>query len=54
MKKTSEECYLGYHNSQKTKEGVSDGKGTQVRAQMINKCRMKMVQREIYKMKDPP
>ena len=33
---------------------VSDGMSTQVRAQMINKCRMKMVQREIYKVKDPP
>ena len=33
---------------------VSDGTSTQVKAQMINKCRMKMVQREIYKMKDPP
>ena len=33
---------------------VSDGTGTQVRAQMINKCRMKMIQRELYNMKDPP
>ena len=33
---------------------VSDGTGTQVRAQMINKWRMKMVQMEIYKVKGPP
>ena len=33
---------------------VSDGIGTQVRAQMINKCRIKMIQRELYNMKDPP
>ena len=33
---------------------VSDGTGTQVKAQMINKCRMKIVQREIYNVKDPP
>ena len=33
---------------------VSDGIGTQVRTQMINKCRMKIVQRKIYNVKDPP
>jgi len=33
---------------------VSDGTDTQVKAQMINKCRMKIVQREIYNVKDPP
>ena len=33
---------------------VSDGTGTQVKAQMINKYRMKMVQRDIYNVKDPP
>ena len=33
---------------------VSDGIGTQVRAQIINKCRIKMVQREIYNVRDPP
>ena len=35
-------------------EKVSDGIGTQVRAQMINKCRIKMAQREIYNIRDPP
>ena len=35
-------------------ERVSDGTGTQVRAQMINKCRIKMAQREIYNIRDPP
>ena len=33
---------------------VSDGTGTQVRAQTINKCRIKMVQRELYNVRDPP
>ena len=33
---------------------VFDGTGTQVRAQMTNKCRIKMVQREIYNVRDPP
>ena len=32
---------------------VSDGTGTQVRAQMINKCKIKMVQRGLYNVKDP-
>ena len=34
-------------------ERVSDRIGTQVRAQMINKCKIKMAQREIYNVKDP-
>ena len=34
-------------------ERVSDGISTQVRAQMINKCRIKMAQREIYNVRDP-
>ena len=33
---------------------VSDGTVTQVRAQMINTSRIKMVQRELYNVKDPP
>ena len=33
-------------------ERVSDGTGTKVRAQMINKCRIKMVQRELYNIRD--
>ena len=33
---------------------VSDGTSTQVRAQMINKCRIKMVQGELYNVRDPP
>ena len=32
-------------------ERVSDGTGTQVRARIINKCRMKMVRRRIYNVK---
>jgi len=33
---------------------VSDGTGTQVKTQMINKCRIKMVLREIYNVRDLP
>ena len=37
----------------KKSERVSDGIGIQVAAQMINKCRIKMFQRELYNVKDP-
>ena len=33
---------------------VSDGTSTQVIAQMINKCRIKMVQEELYNVRDLP
>ena len=33
---------------------VSDGTGTQVRAQITNKCRIKMVQRGLYNVWDLP
>ena len=33
---------------------VFDGTGTHVRAQMINKCRIKMIQRELYNVRDLP
>ena len=32
---------------------VSDGTDTQVRGQMINKCRIKMIPRELYNVRDP-
>ena len=35
-------------------ERVSDETDTQVRAQMINKYRIKIVQRELYNVKNPP
>ena len=35
-------------------ERVSDGIVTQVRDQMINKCRIKMTQKEVYNVRDPP
>ena len=35
-------------------ERVSDGTSTQVVAQMINKCRIKIVQKELYNVRDPP
>ena len=38
----------------KKPERVFDGTGTQVRAQMINKCRVKIAQRELYNVIDPP
>ena len=31
-----------------------DGTSTQVRAQMMNKYRVKMIQRELYNVRDPP
>ena len=33
---------------------VSDGIGTQVRVQMINKCGIKMTQKGLYNGRDPP
>ena len=33
---------------------VSDGTGTQVRAQMVNKYRIKMIQKELYDVRGPP
>ena len=33
---------------------VSNGTSTQVKAQMINKCRIKMVQRKLYNIRDSP
>ena len=32
---------------------VSDGIGTQVKSQMINKCKVKMIQRELYNVNNP-
>ena len=34
-------------------ERVSDGTSTQVVAQMTNKCRIKIVQQELYNVRDP-
>ena len=33
---------------------VFDGTGTHMRAQMINKCRIKIIQKELYNVGDPP
>ena len=38
----------------KKPEKVSDGTDTQVRAQMINKHRIKMAKRELYNVRDSP
>ena len=35
-------------------KNVSDGTSTQVIAQMINKCKIKMVQEELYNVRDLP
>ena len=35
-------------------ERVSDGTDTEVGAQMINKCKIRMTQRELYNRRDPP
>ena len=35
-------------------ERVSDGTDTQVQAQIINKCKIKMAQRKLYNVRDPP
>ena len=35
-------------------ERVSDGTDTQVKAQIINKCKIKMAQRKLYNVRDPP
>jgi len=33
---------------------VSNETGTQVKAQIINKCRIKIFQNELYNVRDPP
>ena len=38
----------------KKSERVSDGTSTQVVAQIINKCKIKIVQIELYNRRDPP
>ena len=35
-------------------EEMSDGIGTQVKAQMIDKCKMKIILRELYNVRDLP
>ena len=35
-------------------KGVFDGMDTQVGTQMINKCRIKMIQKKLYNVRDPP
>ena len=40
--------------TQRMSERVFDGTSTQVVAQMINKCRIKMVQEELYNVRDAP
>ena len=41
VERTGEQYYLGHYNSQKVGE-MSDGMGTQVKVQMINKCKVLM------------
>ena len=35
-------------------KGVSDGMGTQVRIQVINKCKVQMIRNELYNVEEPP
>ena len=37
----------------KKSEEVADGTDTQVKSQMNDKCRVKMIQRELYNIKNP-
>ena len=53
VEETSEQCCLDEATHRKPKR-VSDGTSTQVRVQMINKCRNKMNQGGLYNMKNPP
>ena len=50
---TCEQCCLGYHNSKKDGR-MSDGTGTQVKIQMINKCKALMTSRRLYKKGESP
>ena len=45
---------LASPNSQKGREGMSDGTDTQVETWMINKWKAKIVKKELYKGKDIP
>ena len=50
---TCKQCYLGYRNSQKDGE-MSDGTSTQVKVQMIDKCRVQMTSKGLYKRGESP
>ena len=52
VEKTSEQATLATA-THKELEKVSDGTSIQVEVWMINKWRMKMIQKRIYKVKDP-
>ena len=45
---------MGLEKDQARTKKVSDGIGTQVRTQTINKCRIKMILGELYDRRDPP
>ena len=53
VEKTSKQCYLGYHTHRELGK-VADRTNTQVGVQMINKWRVKMIQKKIYKVEDSP
>ena len=52
VEKTSEQ-YLAIATHRKLKK-VSDRTSTQVITQMINKCKIKMIQEELYNVRDLP
>ena len=35
-------------------KGVSDGMGTQVGIQAINKCKVQMIRKDLYNVEEPP
>ena len=53
VERTCEQCYLDYHNHRKMGK-MSDGTGTQVKVQMINKCKVLMTSRGLYKRGESP
>ena len=53
LKKPLNSAVLATTTHRKPKR-MSDRTRTQVRAQMINKCRIKMAQTELYNVRDPP
>ena len=53
VERTGEQYYLGQYNSQKRRR-MSYGTGTQVEAQMINKCRVIIIRRMLYKRRRTP
>ena len=52
VEKTSEQYYPGCTATHKELGKVADGTSTQVRVQMTNKWRVKIIQKRLYKVED--